>query len=116
MLLNIILRILPSHHGEVSVMYKHHITYTHKESDNTVTNNQCLYWKTIWKTGTCTKFRKMARGLKFQIGEVEGLFYLCSKNKGPDQLHSYHVKHGNHTADQCLCFFRIRNKSCRMTA
>ena len=29
----------------------------------------------------------MARGLKFWIYEVEGLYYLCSKNKGADQLH-----------------------------
>ena len=30
--------------------------------------------------------------------EVEGLFYLCSKNKGTDQLCS------NGTVDLCLCF------------
>ena len=28
----------------------------------------------------------MARGLKFQIYEVEGLHYLCRENKGADQL------------------------------
>ena len=28
----------------------------------------------------------MARGLKFQIKKVEGLYYLCSENKGTDQL------------------------------
>ena len=31
----------------------------------------------------------MARDLKFRIKEVEGLYYLCSKNKGADQLRSY---------------------------
>ena len=41
--------------------------------------------------------------------EVEGLYYLCSENKGPDQLR------GNLAADLHLCF-RICNKSCRMTA
>ena len=32
---------------------------------------------------------KMARGLKFWISEVEGLYYLSSENKGADQLRSY---------------------------
>ena len=31
----------------------------------------------------------MARGLRFRIWEVEGLYYLCSENKGADQLSSY---------------------------
>ena len=45
----------------------------------------------------------MVRGLKFRILEVEGLHYLCSENKGADQLR------GNRKADLCLCF-RICNK------
>ena len=32
------------------------------------------------------KPQKIARGLKFRIEEVEGLYYLCSKIKGTDQL------------------------------
>ena len=39
-----------------------------------------------------------ARGLKFRIKEVEGLYYLCSENKGADQLRSYCA------ADLGLCF------------
>ena len=31
----------------------------------------------------------MARSLKFRIEEVEGLYYLCSENKGADQLRGY---------------------------
>ena len=31
----------------------------------------------------------MARGLKFRIKKLEGLFYLCSENKGADQPRSY---------------------------
>ena len=31
---------------------------------------------------------KMARGLKFCIYKVEGLYYLCRENKGADQLHT----------------------------
>ena len=33
----------------------------------------------------------MVRVFKFQIKEVEGLCYLCSENKGNDQLHGYFV-------------------------
>ena len=40
----------------------------------------------------------MARGLKFQIKKVEGLYYLCSENKGADQLR------GKCEADLRLCF------------
>ena len=32
---------------------------------------------------------KMARGLKFRTWEVEELYYLCSENKGADQLRGY---------------------------
>ena len=45
----------------------------------------------------------MARGLKFRIYEVEGLYYQCSKNKGADKLHSYC------TADLRLCFCMCKN-------
>ena len=34
--------------------------------------------------------QKMASGLKFGIFEVEGLYYLCSENKGTDQLKFSH--------------------------
>ena len=30
---------------------------------------------------------EMDRGLKFRVYIVEGLHYLCSENKGADQLH-----------------------------
>ena len=40
----------------------------------------------------------MARGLKFSIYEVEGLYCLCSENKGTDQLRGYRE------ADLLLCF------------
>ena len=33
--------------------------------------------------------QKMARGLKFRIYDEEGLYYLCSENKGADQLRNY---------------------------
>ena len=37
-------------------------------------------------TNQAVQPHKMARGLKFRIKEVEGLYYLCSKTKGADQL------------------------------
>ena len=40
----------------------------------------------------------MARGMKFLVYEVEELYYLCSKNKGADQLCGYPE------ADLRLCF------------
>ena len=40
----------------------------------------------------------MARGLKFRIQKVEGLYYPCSENKGADQLRGYRE------ADLRLCF------------
>ena len=42
--------------------------------------------------------QKMARGLKFRILEVEGLYYPCSENKGADQFRGYRE------ADLRLCF------------
>ena len=43
-------------------------------------------------------FEKIARGLKFRIYVVEVLHYLCSENKGADQLCGYRE------ADLLLCF------------
>ena len=47
---------------------------------------------------------KMARGSKFPIKKVEGLFCLYSENKGADQLCGYR------TADPCLCFRICKNQ------
>ena len=49
-------------------------------------------------TNQAVQPHKMARGLKFRIKEVEGLYYLCSENKGADQLRGYRE------ADLRLCF------------
>ena len=42
--------------------------------------------------------QKVARGLKFRMQVVEGLYYPYSENKGADQLRGYRE------ADLCLCF------------
>ena len=49
-------------------------------------------------TNQAVQLQKMARGLKFRIKKVEGLYYLCSENKGADQLR------GHREADLRLCF------------
>ena len=54
-------------------------------------------------TNQAVQPHKMARGLKFRIFEVDRLYYLCSENKGADQLHGYRK------ADLCLCFHICKN-------
>ena len=58
-----------------------------------------MFWFPNWSdTNQAVQLQKMARGLKFQIEKVEGLYYLCSENKGADQLR------GDREADLRLCF------------
>ena len=41
------------------------------------------FWFLTWSdTNQAVQLKKMARGLKFRIEKVEGLYYLCSENKG----------------------------------
>ena len=49
-------------------------------------------------TNQAVQLLNMARGLKFWIQKVEGLYYQCCENKGADQLRSYCA------ADLRLCF------------
>ena len=37
-------------------------------------------------TNSAVRPQKMARCLKFRIKGIEGLYYLCSENKGAEQL------------------------------
>ena len=46
-------------------------------------------FSTFSDTNQAVQLQKIARGLKFQIWKVEGLYYLCSENKGADQLRGY---------------------------
>ena len=49
------------------------------------------FWFPTWsKTKQAIQLQKMARGLKFRIEKVKGWYYLCSENKGADQLRGYH--------------------------
>ena len=54
-------------------------------------------------TNQAVQAQKMARGLKFRIKGVEGLYYPCSENKGADQLRGYRE------ADLLLCFRISKN-------
>ena len=54
-------------------------------------------------TNQAVQSQKMARGMKFRIQEVEGLYYPCSENEGADQLRGYRE------ADLRLCFRICRN-------
>ena len=54
-------------------------------------------------TNRAAQLRNEARDLKFQIKEVEGLYYPCSENKGADQLRGYRE------ADLRLCFRICKN-------
>ena len=57
------------------------------------------FWFSTWcDTNQAVHLHRMARGLKFQTQKVEGLYYLCSENKGADQLRGYRE------ADLRLCF------------
>ena len=57
------------------------------------------FWFPTWSdTKQAMQSQKLARGLKFRVEEVEGLDYLCSENKGADQLRGYRE------ADLRLCF------------
>ena len=58
-----------------------------------------MFWFPTWSdTNRAVKLKKMARGLKYQILKIEGSYYLCSENKGTDQLRGYRE------ADLRLCF------------
>ena len=51
------------------------------------------FWFQTWSdTNQAVQLQKMARGKKFQILKIEGLYYLCSENKGADQLRSNTAK------------------------
>ena len=57
------------------------------------------FWFPTWSdTNQAVQLQKMARGLKVRIQNIGGSYYLCSENKGADQLLGYRE------ADLRLCF------------
>ena len=68
------------------------------------------FWFPTWSdTNQAVQLQKVARGLKFRIKIVEGLYYLCSENKGADELRGYRE------ADLRLCFRICKNVGFLMT-
>ena len=55
-----------------------------------------VFW--VSDTNRVVQSQILARGLKFRIDEVEGLYCLCSESKGADQLCGYRA------TDLRLCF------------
>ena len=55
-------------------------------------------------TNRAVQPQKMVGDLKFRVYEVEGLHYMCSENKGADQLCDYR------TADVRLCFRKCKSR------
>ena len=48
------------------------------------------FWSPTWSdTNQAVQLQNMAKGLKFRIKKVEGLYYICSENKGADQFRGY---------------------------
>ena len=62
-----------------------------------------LWFPTWSNTIQAVQLQKMARGLTFRTKKVDGLYYLCSENKGADQLRGYREA-DNCEADPSLCF------------
>ena len=63
------------------------MTLHEDEQNRKMTVEPCLRgFRTRSETNRAVQSLNMARGLKFRIQEVEGLYYLCSENKGTDQL------------------------------
>ena len=59
-----------------------------------------MFWFPTWSdTNHVVQLLKTARGLKFRVKKVEGLYYLCSENNGADQLRGSYRE-----ADLRLCF------------
>ena len=62
---------------------------------------QTCWGLTCSDTKQAVQLQKMARGLKSWNWKEKGSYYLCSENKGADQLRGYHE------ADPRLCQFRV---------
>ena len=66
--------------------------------------NLSLGFPTRSDTNPREQQQKMVRNLKFQTKEVEALYYLCSENKGADQMCGYRAD------DLQLCFCICKKK------
>ena len=74
------------------------LVYEKRQHMSCVMRKPNFWFLTYSDTNQAVQLQKMARGLKLRIQKVEGLHYLCSENKGADQLCS------NRESDLHLCF------------
>ena len=56
-------------------------------------DNLASGFPTRFNTNQAVWPQEIARGLKFHMYVVQGLYYLCSENKGADQLLGYCAHH-----------------------
>ena len=86
------------HDSSKSFIYRYNIHKWIFHNMSCVMRKQ-TFWLPTWSdTNPAVQLQKMAKGLKFWIKKVESLPYLCSENKGADQLCGYRE------ADLRLCF------------
>ena len=55
---------------------------THLRQKSRVMRKQTFWFPTWSDANQAVQLQKMARGFKFRTKKVEGLYYLCSENKG----------------------------------
>ena len=72
--------------------------YVTKVKMSRVVRKQTFWFPTWSDTNQAVQLQKIDRGLKLQVKKAGGLYFLCSENKGADQLRGYRE------ADLRLCF------------
>ena len=72
--------------------------YVTKVKMSRVLRKQTFWFPTWSDTNQAVQLQKIDRGLKFRVKKAEGFYFLCSENKGADQLRGYCE------ADLRLCF------------
>ena len=89
-------------HTRASVIVQSHqrvLVYCHDDINmSLVVGKRFPGFPAMSDTNRVAQPQKIARGLKFRIQIVEGLYYLCGENIGAGELHSYCA------ADLQLCF------------
>ena len=74
------------------MMCSHHICNHSSMNYLSLVIRKPTFWFPTWsKTNQAIQLQKMAKGLKFRIEKVKGWYYLCSENKGADELCGYCV-------------------------
>ena len=72
---------------------------------SSVMRKPAFWFPTCSDTNQAVHLQKMTGGLKFRIYKVEGLYYICSENKGADQLRGYRGADLHHCFRICRTLF-----------